>query len=310
LVLPEEHEPQAIRKMVAGANRQFDFLLRERDHTLIRRGKSAGGVERLVDGWWVDVGRPRSFKPGKTWREVTEAKLYQHARRYSIDDLGAPGLGWQRHIAVRFRRTAFWRWAVPPLRGGTHHTALDLGVVNRSARDYAGDLAEASGSDLAEIKEAALLGYQEQRERIGAIEQRANFFLGAAGLTTSLVLANAGLLLGTDRLSSPLLQLAAVALGLASLCAVVAGFRALQATMVTFLRLPPNSVPKLQRRSKLSGDEMDRFYTATLFVAEYREWAVADWKVSRLAATRRWFLGTIVGVMLLTAFVLVETLAA
>ena len=56
-----------------------------------------------------------------------------------------------------------------------------------------GELFAATHSGLEELLHQAETGYEHQRQRSSTLEQRANFFLGAAGLTTTLVLANAGL---------------------------------------------------------------------------------------------------------------------
>ena len=161
---------------------------------------------------------------------------------------------------------------------------------------------------LEELKEQALLGYEHQRERIAAVEQRANFFLGAAGLTTSLVLANAGLLLGASKLGSTYRVLAAAVLAAASLCAIAAGLRALQATMITFIRAPPNGVPRLMKRRHLSKDELLHAYIAALVVGQHRLSVIADWKIGRMKEARRWFVLVTVAIVVLTGFVLADVL--
>jgi hypothetical protein len=171
-------------------------------------------------------------------------------------------------------------------------------------------LGEAAGADLIELKAEASTGFDHQRERGSNAEQRANFFLGAAGLTTSLVLANAGLLLGAGKLTPPWQALAAAVLGLASLCAITAGLRAMQAAMITFVRTPPNSVDRVVGRRELKGDELNRAHAGALLVGQARAGVVGDWKVARLAMARRWFVGAIAGVVALTVIVLIAALSA
>jgi hypothetical protein len=297
---------RAIRGMVAVAVRRYEFRRRRSDWTLLRVDAVDGrGVERLVDGRWIDARRPRSFDDEGVWARISEKQLRWHARRYLIADLGAPGMGWQGRFGERFRRGALWRWAVPPLKGGATK-GLPPATADRSRDAYAESLAKTKGPELAELKEEALLGYEHQRARATGVEQRANYFLGAAGLTTSLVLANAGLLLGTGKLQTPWLGLSAGALGLASVCAVAAGVRALQASMITFVRSPPNNAVKVLSRRKLKGDDLTRAYLGALLVAQVRAGAVGDWKIARLGSARRWFVGVILGIVLLTAFVLAE----
>jgi hypothetical protein len=45
-------------------------------------------------------------------------------------------------------------------------------------------------------------------------------------------------------------------------------------------------------------------YVGSLLVAQNRQWAIANWKIERLAAARRWFITAILGVVLLIASVL------
>jgi hypothetical protein len=293
--------------MVAVATVEFDYLRRRRDYTLVRRASSGGSVERLVNGRWVAVGQPRSLEDPEVWQRLDAGDLRLHARRYLVLDFAAAALAWQEDRVECFRRMALGRWLVPPLKGGASKR-LGPGTADRSRSAYAELLSEVHGEDLDELKEEARLGYEHQRQRGGSTEQRANFFLGAAGLTTSLVLANAGLLLGTSKLDPTWRGLAAIALGAASICAIAAGLRAMQATMITFWRTPPNAVPLVVDRRELSGEDLARSYVAALLVAQGRAGVIGDWKVARLAAARRWFIGAIGGVVLLTAFVLIEAL--
>lgn len=233
--------------------------------------------------------------------------LSLHARRHVIGDWAEPGIGWQGRVVERFQRGRIWRFLVPPLRGGAPRRDLSQPAVKRSIQAYSESI-QVSGDDLLLLREESAAGFEHQRERCAGIEQRANFFLGASGLTTSLVLANAGLLLGAGKLSAPWLQLSAGALAVASVCAIWAGFRAMQATMSTFHRTPPLSVAKISRRSRLAADGMSRDYVAANFVGANRESLIGDWKIDRLAAARRWFLGTICGIVLLTGFVLISAL--
>lgn len=235
---------------------------------------------------------------------LTKKELAMHARRFLISDLGKSGIGWHGRIKERLRRGSIWRWIVPPLEGGAVRNDVGPDTMGRSVQAYAENLGKPESDGLLLLRDEAAAGYDQQSSRCLGIEQRANFFLGASGLTTSLVLANAGVLLGAGNLASPWLQLAAIALGLASFCAIAAGFRAMQATMSTFGRIPPNSVVKISRRSRLSQHEMGRLYIAANFVGAHRETVVGNWKIARLSAARRWFLGTMCAIVLLTVFVL------
>ena len=298
-----------IRSRVEAASKKYEFFRRHRDDALVRQGRAIGGeIERLVNGRWVRAWYWHSLGASGRWECLSESDLRKHVRRHLIRGLRGPRLRWRREPRQRFYRTAFWRWLVPPLRGGASRRVAQE-AVKRSRNAYTEMLARTSGEDLAALTEQASVGYEHQRGRGASAEQRANFFLGASGLTTSLVLANAGLLLGSSKLDPPWRELAAVALGLASVFAIVAGMRAMQATMITFVRTPPSTVTGVVERRKLKGDELGRAYVVALLVAQARTGVINDWKVKRLAAARRWFVGTIAGVVALTVLVLAAALA-
>ena len=55
---------------------------------------------------------------------------------------------------------------------------------------------------------------------------------------------------------------------------------------------------------KTDKDEFQRCHIAALLVAQGRAGTVADWKIERMSAARRWFAGVVAGIILLTGFVL------
>jgi hypothetical protein len=287
---------------VAVAMKEREYSL-GKESVLMRRKGANGPTDRLVNGGWVLTFRWRLFRR-PAWRSLDPNGLREHMWGYLVSDLDSTAFSW-RHPWTRVSRSRLWRWIVPPLAGGaTAH--LPREAFERSQSIYTDQLSGPAAEDMAELREEALRGYQKQADRCTAIEQRANFFLGAAGLTTSLVLGNAGLLIGTGKLHAPWLGLAMGALSVASVCAIAAGFRALQAAMYTFGRAAPNGPNELIRRGKLRGDELIRAYAGALLAAQDREAIVSDWKVARVKTARRLFLGVIAGVVLLTAFVLLE----
>ncbi len=301
---------EELKAMVETAVQHHEYRRRVTDKTLLRIDAN-GCVERLVDGLWVKARRPRALDNQTRWERMGARELGLHARRFLVENLAAEGIGWRGStFRARVRRGAVARWINPPPHGGAVQFSLDPPAVRRTEGIYMRQLRRAGGDDLERLSEQAITGTQQQRERSARIDQRANFFLGASGLTTSLVLANAGLLLGTGKLEPPWLQSAACALGIASFCAVVAGYRAMQATMSTLSRPSPNSAPLVTRRAKMSGDELTRAHMAALFVAENRERSFSDWKLVRLSEARRWFVGVILGVVVLTVVVLGAALDA
>jgi len=291
-----------LRKMVDEATARYAFF-RSEEKVLLRQAEQ-GAVERLVNGSWVRVSRPRDPEREEEWERLEPEELCYHARKYFVEDLGAKPIGWDER-KERLKRLGFYRYGNPPMKGGSRRR-LPPEMFDRSREAFSELLGNTRGEALEELKEEALLGYEHQRERIAAAEQRANFFLGTAGLTTSLVLANAGLLLGSDKLDSPWRALSAAALLVASICAITAGLRALQATMLTFGRTPPNSVPRVMKRRRLGKEAMVRAYVGALLVGQHRLSAIADWKIMRMKEARRWFVAASLGVVALTVLVLVD----
>ena len=165
-------------------------------------------------------------------------------------------------------------------------------------------LRRTKGDDLIQLEGQALRGLEEARNRVARADQRANFFLGAAGLTTSLVLANGTFLIGEDKLDHPWRGIAVGVLIFASVCALVAGVRALQASMLTNQRMTPENLGLMLNRSKKRGDAMRRDYVAAVLVTQARSSSVGSWKLSLVASSRRWFTGVIFGVVALTICVL------
>jgi hypothetical protein len=292
--------------MVARGMSAYGYYRRKRDYALFRKSSRDARLERLVDGAWTSVDAPYDVG-ADGWEKLDAQTLALHVQQYLLGDLDQPPVDEQGTRREQLRRFPFWLWLNPPLKGGASRR-LPPGAAERSRRAYAERLEDVTEPELKELKEQALIGYEQQRQRSAGTEQRANFFLAASGLTSSLVLANGSLLLGTSKLHSPWLQLAAMALGVASFCAIAAGLRAMQAMMITFFRTPPNGVDRVFNRRLASGDQLMRLYLAALLVAQARAGAIGDWKVNRLRGARRWFLAAIVGVVLLTAFVLAEAL--
>jgi hypothetical protein len=292
-----------IGEIVEKALDRYEFYRRQEGRVLVRRRKKGGRFDRLIDGVWVQ--RHRSFfVDSSEWESLDTCTLTFHARRYLIEDLMS-GRVTGRHPFRRLRLSLAGRWALPTLKGGASRK-IDKSAADCARDSYAESLRNAGEIDCAALREQALAGFEQQRQRGSGAEQKANFFLGAAGLTTTLVLANAGLLVGSDKLHDRWRELAAGALILASICAILCGVRALQAAMATFSRTPPNSVGRLLRRITTDEAEFERCHIAALLVAQGRAGVVADWKISRMASARRWFAGVIAGVVLLTGFVLAD----
>jgi hypothetical protein len=243
---------------------------------------------------------------------LTVGRMARLARKYVIADR-----------LDEKRVTGPWQWArhhrpwlsiAPPLNGGAPRR-VSPEAANCSREAYFDLLSKlkASGDErekaFEQLREQAELGDQRQRDRGTGVETRSSYFAGAAGLTTTLVLANAGLLLGQDKLDSPLRWMAGAALLVASFCAVMTGLRALQASMVTFVRCPANSVSRIvARRRSPHMASLECRYIAALLLSQNRNSVVGDWKITRLQEARGWFAVVIAGVVVVTVMVLIQAI--
>jgi len=324
----ERSSERAVDQYAADAQKDYEFFY-DGKRRMLRRRHGAFETERLIDGEWLPWDRGRLPIPGwLRFRVVADddddgygqaedgggplarERLARLARKYLISDrLAHPSLA-TGSVESRPRRGL--RLALlPPLNGGAPRRVL-LAAADSSRAAYLDLLqergaSEGAGPPLEQLRRQAELGDERQRDRGASAETRSNYFAGAAGLTTTLVLANASLLLGQNALDNPLRWLAGAALLGASFCAVMTGLRALQASMITFVRCPPNSVTRLVKRRKAAdAAALEREYIAALLVSQNRNSVVADWKITRLQEARRWFGGVIAGVGILTVFVLIQ----
>jgi len=283
--------------------------MRRSDGT-IARYRGGKNIETLVDGEWISVLLPSGFWDERDWLPVNDdEQLAHHALQCLTPDLDRVGLRWSPFWA-RFARSFLGRLAVPPLFGGAPR-APDERDTMRCRAVLLSCFSRVSDEEMEELHDQALRGYELQRERNATVEQRANFFLGAAGLSSTLVLANASILLGAGDgvLGSPWRELSAAAFAVASVFAIVAGLRALQAVMLAFQRVSPSGVGSILEADSATGSRRARRNHASfLLLAQERELRVHEWKLARLGEARRWFGGAVLGVVVVTAFVLVEVL--
>jgi hypothetical protein len=303
--------PTEIEKMVKRSLEHYEF--RRRDNStageLIRIGRS-GRVDILTDGYWRQTTRYRRAGATDGWGEVEPGDLRHQVRRFFLPDLDGKAVvrkpwEWRR----RFRDTRLWHSLQPPLKGGSPRKLPSSPIRARCRADYCRELRHVRGDDLAEVKAQIREGFDRNRARIAGAEQRATVFLGASVLTSSLVLGNAGLLLGTSAsLDSPFLQIACAFLAVAGGCALVAAYRALQTTMSTFGRLTPSNPKVVFERLDLKGEDLIRDYVAAVFAATNRAATIADWKIARMKSARQWILATMGGVVALTIVVLVDAI--
>jgi len=255
-----------------------------------------------VDGRWIRIVKPFKFH---RWERLGNEELREHAHGFLVSGF-ADAVATDLAGRERWRRLGPMRMLNPPLPGGAEKRLRDRTIVS-AGRHCAEQIPLSPSESLAELKEHALLGHTTLAERCAVLEQRANFFLGAAGLTSSLVLANSGLLLGTGRLEEPWLTLALAFLAIATVSAVIAGMRAMQAAMTTFIRTTPNGAMQIGGRTGSPSPKVAQLYIGALLVAQKREELVGTWKLARLKAARGWFLVVILGVAALTVVVVLAS---
>lgn len=302
-------KPTEIQAMVKRSLRRYEFRRRHQSTAaeLIRIGRS-GRVDILLDGHWRPTTHYR--RPGEKddWAEVEPEDLHHQVRRFFLPDLDAKAVVRKpRQWRLRFRETGLWQWLQPPLKGGSPRKLPGESIRARCRADYRRELRNVRGGDLIEVKAQISEGHDRNRARIAGAEQRATVFLGASVLTSSLVLGNAGLLLGTSAsLDAPFLQIACAVLAVAGACAIIAAYRALQATMSTFGRLTATNPKVVVERLDLKGEDLIRDYVAAVFAATNRAATIADWKIARMKSARQWILATMVGVVALTIVVLLD----
>jgi hypothetical protein len=280
---------------------EYLFWRRGRDGALARF-RSTRDIELLVDGHWVRIVKPLKFH---RWERLGDQDLRAHAHGFLVNafaDRTAADLSTRE----RLRWLGPMRVFRPPLPGGAEKSLPDSTIL-AAGRHCAEQIPTSSAESLAEIRDHALLGHTTLADRCAVLEQRANFFLGAVGLTSSLVLANSGLLLGDGHLEAPWLAPALVFLVIATVSAVIAGVMAMLAAMATFIRTTPNGAMQIIDRTGLPVPEVTQLYIGALLVAQKREEVIGTWKLGRLKTARHWFLVVILGVAALTVVVVLAS---
>jgi len=161
--------------------------------------------------------------------------------------------------------------------------------------------------DLETLTADAADGYARAEKRIEGIQQRASLFLGATGLTTSLVLANGSLLYGSGPLRSfGVLAAVGVLLTLATVMLVRAGIASLDATTVSFDRALPNSPPQVEARLELDHAEARRDLLVALLLAVRRAEVIGDWKLHQLRSARSAYGVSVACVVIASVLVLAQ----
>jgi hypothetical protein len=199
-------------------------------------------------------------------------------------------------------------WLLNPPLGSGASRFLAVAATDAATASYSKALG--TTIDEALIAEAAA-GYDRARVRRDGIAARASFFLQAAGVTGTLVLANGAFLVGDDPGIGTTAKIV-ITLGLlvASSSLIVAGVYGLFAVTRTFSQVAPNSPQRLVDRSRLPAGASRRRAAAAMLLAQRRASIVGDWKLDRVKRATVAFLVGTAGVAVATVALVAEALVA
>ena len=234
-----------------------------------------------------------------------------------------------RRLASRaWWRTTWLAWSLsPPLAAGASRRLAYSQATRRAEELFSGQI---SPSSALEAVHEAQDGWEAGRQRLAGVDQRATFFLGAAGLTSTLLVANAKLFVGDDKLlDGAEAVVALVSLAVATALLVASGTYALMASMRTFDRVSPDTNLRVARRHARSGPapkpswlpwrrrvvdaagarrELDR--VGSFMLARHRTSLIIDWKLARLKRATGLFLGAGVALGVVSVAVAVEAVSS
>ena len=297
------------------------FYVRNEGERLLRAHGSE--LAYLRSYGWIRVtraGRLRSALEGEPveelfashWETCSETEAQQYALRvFNKHRLDAPVLSRKQRLNafMASHDLGVGRQPVPHgpdrryIRRGIQKEAQELRVGQLELPDDSCE--EALDRWIAQARE----GYEQEQARIDGIQQRASFFLGATGLTTTAVLVNSGVLYGSEALDSFGVRIViGLLLTLATIALAVAGYMALEATMSTFDRARPNSPWQIAWRAKLDRAEEQRYLLAATLLTVQRAEAVGDWKIRYMKWARFWFALAILFIVLASTGLLIAAL--
>lgn len=217
----------------------------------------------------------------------------------------AAGAAKRKSFATRLK-TSGVVWALNPPLGSGAPRFLDSAATAAATRSYE----EGLGNGLTDTRAAdATAGYERAHDRLRSIEARATVFLQAAGLTGTLVLANAALIVGDDGLTGATGTAVTLGLLVAAIALVVAGIYALFAVTRTFSQVAPHSPARMLKRSRLSADAALKDSVASLLLGQRRLSVVGDWKLDRVKRASWALLVVVAGLAVSSGAVVAEALA-
>ena len=197
-------------------------------------------------------------------------------------------------VVDSLRRQPSREWLQPPLADGAP-SSFTRDQHQKARRAYEEALpAEFAPELLEELTDEAKDGLQRQLDRVHGIEQRASLYQGGAVITGGLVLTGSGLVAGDEALDAYLRWPALVGLVLLSLCLLISGWRAYQASVSIFdWSRPTTRWQLLERANSNDATNARRHLLAALMLGQDREALIGDWKLLRLKQASHYFAGAV-----------------
>ncbi|HEV3002261.1 MAG TPA: hypothetical protein VGW75_16075 [Solirubrobacteraceae bacterium] len=272
---------------MAASSGEGPFEFRRIGQHLARRAQEDDRWHVVVDvngsPAWVRCSRSlhRKFD-----REIANAeKLDDEAARgrmirAGVQDAATSAAPVAHTLRTRIRVHGLAWWLSPPLAFGGPRS------VNTRSAQAAQRLAEKAltnpGGSPERIEDEAMTGWEQNRERLSGVEQRAAYFLGGVGLGATALLASSTFLLEADGLQGGARIFAVVGLLLTIFGLAASAVYALAATMRTFGRITPDITSSVVERAR-KPDDIARIERAARFIAARRRSSyIANWKVIRL----------------------------
>jgi hypothetical protein len=242
------------------------------------------------------------------WADGRKDSGAEEADRFTVQACADTPIDADRSSGVCSRFAASrLRWILSP--------PLPMGAPRRLVRSRSTRAEKVFREELGDhasdrVLQQAIAGWERSRERHNGIESRSQAFLQAAGLTTTLVLANSALLRGQDRVQGAAAWIVIATLVLASATLLVAGVYGLFGSMFAFGRVAPNDVLRVLARAKEPDEELAlQQQVAAVLLAQRRTSHVADWKLARLKRAMWWLLAGVLLLAIASGALVIDALA-
>lgn len=239
-------------------------------------------LEVLTEKGWRACGLFLSWRLWRNRRGATlEESSVEQSRKQACCPIpaNAPRRGWG-FLPIR---RSWLRWVFsPPLGWGAPRWLNRSDAVVAACQQGIDSFALGDHVDETLVADSTA-GWDSARTRLTGIETRAATFVQAAALTTTLVLANQGLIAGDHPVrDAPAKWFFLAAILIASAALIISGIYGLFATMRTFDRIAPNNLKRIVNRSTVEQAPARKAHVAANLMAQRRTSLVSDWKLARL----------------------------